>query len=38
MQLYDAWVSKWEGPNLSATQSAGAEEKATITFERIEIE
>jgi phage tail-like protein len=38
MQLFDAWVSKWEGPNLSATQSSGAEEKATITFERIEIE
>jgi phage tail-like protein len=38
MQLFDAWVSKWEGPNLSASESNGAEEKATITFERIEIE
>ena len=38
MQLFDAWVSKWEGPSLSASQSAGAEEKATVTFERIEIE
>ncbi|HEX6356350.1 phage tail protein [Actinophytocola sp.] len=38
MQLFDAWVSKWEGPGLNATQSAGADEKATITFERIEVE
>jgi phage tail-like protein len=38
MQLFNAWVSKWNGPSLNATQSAGAEEKATITFERIEIE
>jgi phage tail-like protein len=38
MQLYDAWVSRWEGPGLNATQSTGAEEKATITFERIEVE
>jgi phage tail-like protein len=38
IQLFNAWVSKWEGPSLSASQSAGAEEKATITFERIEVE
>lgn len=38
MQLFDAWVSRWEGPGLNATQSTGAEEKATITFERIEVE
>ena len=38
IQLFDAWVSKWEGPGLNATQSTGAEEKATITFERIEVE
>jgi phage tail-like protein len=38
MQLFNAWVSKWNGPSLSATQSSGAEEKATIQFERIELE
>lgn len=38
INLYDAWVSKWEGPNLSAGQSAAAEEKVTIVFERIEVE
>lgn len=38
IQLYDAWVSNYDGPALSATQSAGAEEKATIVFERIEVE
>jgi phage tail-like protein len=38
IQLYDAWVSKWEGPSLSATQSASADEKVTITFERIDVE
>lgn len=38
MQLFDAWVSKWEGPDLSAGDSNSALEKATITFERIEVE
>ncbi|MCX2732781.1 phage tail protein [Saccharopolyspora sp. NFXS83] len=38
IQLYDAWVSKWEGPGLNAGESNAATEKATITFERIEVE
>ncbi|MFI0466245.1 MULTISPECIES: phage tail protein [Saccharopolyspora] len=38
MQLFDAWVSKWEGPSLTAGESQAATEKATITFERIEVE
>lgn len=38
IQLYDAWVSSWNGPGLDATQSTGAEETATVTFERIEVE
>lgn len=38
MQLYEAWVSKWEGPQFTAGDSTAATEKATITFERIEVE
>lgn len=38
IQLYDAWVSKWEGPGLNAGESNAATEKATVTFERIEVE
>lgn len=38
MQIYDAWVSKWEGPEFSAGESNPATEKATIVFERIEVE
>ncbi|MER7079899.1 conserved hypothetical phage tail region protein [Saccharopolyspora kobensis] len=38
MQLYDAWVSKWDGPEVSAGESNPATEKATIVFERIEVE
>ncbi|MBQ0925447.1 MULTISPECIES: phage tail protein [Saccharopolyspora] len=38
MQLYDAWVSKWEGPGFSAGESSAATEQVTIVFERIEVE
>ncbi|WP_243788785.1 phage tail protein [Saccharopolyspora gloriosae] len=38
IQLYDAWISKWEGPDLNAGESNAATEKATVTFERIEVE
>jgi phage tail-like protein len=38
MQLYDCWVSKWEGPSFSAGESNPATEQVTIVFERIEVE
>ena len=38
IMLFDAWVSKWEGPELTAGESNAATEKATIVFERIELE
>jgi phage tail-like protein len=38
MQLFDAWISNWNGPDLSAGNSNGAEEQANVTFERIEVE
>jgi len=38
VQLMNAWVSKWEGPNLKAGESAAAVEKVTLVFERVEVE
>ncbi|TWF95519.1 phage tail protein [Saccharopolyspora dendranthemae] len=38
MQLFDCWVSKWEGPGVSAGESNPATEQVTIVFERIEVE
>ncbi|MDI5961162.1 phage tail protein [Streptomyces sp. SL13] len=38
IQLSNAWASKWEGPSLSAGESAAATETVTITFEEITVE
>ncbi|QWF77834.1 phage tail protein [Amycolatopsis sp. CA-230715] len=37
INLVNAWVSKWEPASLSAGQSGAATEKATITYEDIEV-
>lgn len=33
--LTNAWVSKWEGPNLKAGEASPATEKVTVVFEEI---
>ncbi|WP_320781476.1 phage tail protein [Streptomyces sp. CRN 30] len=38
IQLMQGWASKWEGPSLSAGQSAAATETVTIVFEEIIVE
>jgi phage tail-like protein len=35
--LTDAWVSKWEGPELSAGDGNAATENVTITFDEVKI-
>jgi phage tail-like protein len=38
IDLNNAWASKWEGPSLTAGQSAAATENVTIVFEGIQVE
>ncbi|MGW4898647.1 phage tail protein [Kitasatospora sp. NPDC004240] len=37
VNLKNAWVKKWEGPNLKAGDSQAALEKVTIVFEDVEL-
>ncbi|MGR4882466.1 phage tail protein [Streptomyces sp. LARHCF249] len=38
INLKNAWVKKWEGPNLKAGDSQPALEKVTIVFEDVELQ
>ncbi|MDH6141858.1 MULTISPECIES: phage tail protein [Kitasatospora] len=38
IQLMNAWASRWEGPTLTAGESAAATETVTIVFEEIHVE
>lgn len=37
INLKNAWVKKWEGPNLKAGESQAALEKVTVVFEDVEL-
>ncbi|MFF1874438.1 phage tail protein [Streptomyces sp. CB03911] len=37
INLKNAWVKKWEGPNLKAGESQAAVEKVTVVFEDVEL-